>query len=126
MAKRSRFVLVIFVIVTAVSLLLGGWYLCNSGGKEFDPIAWSDTSQVMKGMRLGMADQLVAHKILIGKDRAEVVAMLGEPPPTQYFNTWDMVYWLGPERSWISIDSEWLVIRLSKDGRVVDYQIVGD
>ncbi len=41
-----------------------------------------------------MADWLLAKRTLAGKTRAEVVALLGEPPPTGYFREWDMVYWL--------------------------------
>jgi hypothetical protein len=52
--------------------------------------------------------------------------MLGEPPPTSYFRQWDMVYWLGMERGFVSIDSEWLVIRLDQDGRVAESRIVTD
>jgi hypothetical protein len=95
-------------------------------GRAFDPVAWQDKSQVQQGVRLGMADRLIARRTLIGKTRAEVVELLGEPPHTGYFADWDMVYWLGPERGFISIDSEWLVVRLAKDGRVVDNRIVRD
>ena len=55
-----------------------------------------------------------------------VLHRVGEPPPTGYFAAWDMVYWLGPERGFIRIDSEWLVLRLAKDGRVLDNRIVRD
>jgi hypothetical protein len=37
-----------------------------------------------------------------------------------------MKYWLGPERSYFSVDSEWLVLRLDRAGRVVEYRIVRD
>jgi hypothetical protein len=73
-----------------------------------------------------MADRLVARGTLHGKTRAEVVEMLGEPPPTEYFHEWDLVYWLGPERSFFPVDSEWLVIRFSPDGRVAEYRIARD
>jgi hypothetical protein len=95
-------------------------------GRAFDPVTWRDESDVQQGVRLGMADRLIARRTLLGKTRAEVVELLGEPPPTGYFADWDMVYWLGPERSFISIDSEWLVLRLAEDGRVVDNRIVRD
>ncbi len=52
--------------------------------------------------------------------------MLGEPPPPEYFRDWDMVYRLGMERGFISIDSEWLVIRLGTNGRVTESRIVHD
>ncbi len=95
-------------------------------GRAFDAAAWNDKAQVESGVRLSMADRLLADGVLVGRTRAEVVAMLGEPPPTGYFAEWDLVYWLGPERGFISIDSEWLVARLGSDGRVTHAQLVRD
>ncbi len=37
-----------------------------------------------------------------------------------------MVYWLGPERGLIRIDSEWLVLRLDEGGVVREFRIVRD
>lgn len=62
----------------------------------------------------------------MGKSRAEVVVLLGEPPPTDYFRQYDMVYWLGAERGWLTIDSEWLVVRLDANKRVSEARIVTD
>lgn len=73
-----------------------------------------------------MADQLIAHGTLEGRTRSEIVDLLGEPPPTGYFREWDLVYWLGPERGFISIDSEWLVIRFDENDRVADHKIARD
>jgi hypothetical protein len=52
--------------------------------------------------------------------------MVGEPDKTNYFSDWDMVYWLGPERGFMGIDSEWLVFRLDGEEKVLEYQIVED
>jgi hypothetical protein len=73
-----------------------------------------------------MADRLIARDTLRGTSRLEVVEMLGEPPATGYFRNWDLVYWLGPERGFLGIDSEWLVVRLDMQGRVTEYRIVRD
>jgi len=73
-----------------------------------------------------MADWLLLSRSLIGKTRAQVVEDLGEPPPTDYFRDWSLVYNLGSERGFISIDSEWLVIRIGNDSRVVEARIVRD
>lgn len=125
MAKRRKRWLVVALGALAVVAGLLVWRLWFPGG-AFDPVAWRDESQVQQGVRLGMADRLIARRTLIGKTRAEVVELLGEPPPTGYFADWDLVYWLGPERGFISIDSEWLVLRLAEDGRVIDNRIVRD
>jgi hypothetical protein len=47
------------------------------------------------------------------------------PPPSEYFREYDYVYWLGPERGFVSIDSEWLVVRCGGDV-VVSAQVVTD
>lgn len=112
----------------AVLLTLAGltvWWIWFPG-RAFDPVAWQDQAQVQEGVRLSMADRLVARSTLLGKARTEVIALLGEPTPTNYFSDWDMVYWLGEERSIFPIDSEWLVLRFGTEGRVVENRIVTD
>lgn len=95
-------------------------------GRGFDAAAWALDADYGRGPRLEMADRLVARSALLGRTRAEVVAQLGEPPPTAYFSDWDLVYWLGPERGLLSIDSEWLVVRFSSAGTASDCRIVRD
>jgi hypothetical protein len=119
---RSR----IFIItLTVVAVAAVTWALWPSG-RPFDPVTWNDKTQVEAGIRLAMADRIVSRRMLSGKTRPEVIAMLGEPPKTDYFSDWDLVYWLGPERGFISIDSEWLVVRFDSNNRVSEYRIVRD
>ena len=125
MANRRKRRLVVALGAPAVVAGLLLWPLWFPG-RAFDPNAWRDENKVQQGVRLGMADRLTARGTLVGKTRAEVVELLGEPPETGYFADWDLVYWLGPERGYFSIDSEWLVVRLGADGRVVDNRIVRD
>jgi hypothetical protein len=112
-------------ILVALSL---GWFVwrLRNPGRAFDPVAWHDAVQVRQGARLEMADRLVSQGTLRGKTRSEVVKLLGVPSDEGYFRQWDLVYWLGPERDYFSIDSEWLVLRLGRDGRVTEYRIVRD
>ena len=91
----------------------------------FDPIAWNDP-ETDERTRQEMADDVVARELLDGLTRTEVTALLGQPPDTEYFHDWDMVYRLGMERSFFSIDSEWLVVRFGEDGRVSEYRMVTD
>lgn len=76
--------------------------------------------------RARMADGLKIGGGLAGKTRAEVVALLGEPPPTTYFAEYDLVYLLGDSRELMSLDSEWLVARLGADGRVTEVRVIED
>ena len=128
------------VAVSAVALLIvlvGGLWTyfeltgpmsrCR-GHRGFDAAAWRDPKQAYGplAVRGCMVDDLIAQRRLKGRTRAEVVALLGEPRPTVYFQNYDLVYWLGPERGWISIDSEWLVFRLDATRRVAEYRLVTD
>src|SRR5215212_8180343 len=123
MTRRTTFGIIAASALTAASAV--GWFLAPAG-TPFDRAAWPDERQVQHGVRLKMADRIVATKMLTGKTRAQVVEMLGEPPPTGYFKSWDLVYYLGPERGFMGIDSEWLVVKLDGQGRVSDYRTVRD
>ena len=76
--------------------------------------------------RLRMIDDLMASKRLNGLKRDQVESLLGPRDDTDKWEDWDLVYWLGPERGLIRIDSEWLVIRFDSGERVTDYQLVRD
>lgn len=69
-------------------------------------------------------DLFSAHK-LVGMSIKEVEELLGKPPKTGYFKDYDYVYWLGPERSVLGIDSEWLGIKF-RDGIVIKADILKD
>ena len=58
--------------------------------------------------------------------RAEIVAVLGEPDTDSYFASCEMVYVLGPERSFISIDYEWLGINLDEENCYVNSLVATD
>ena len=98
------------------------------GHRGFDRAKWTDSALVYSrtAPRECMVDNLLKRHPLVGKTRAEVVSLLGEPRKTSYFSEYDLVYWLGPERSWIAIDSLWLVLRLGPDGRVTEARLVTD
>ncbi len=124
MAQRTPSFL-IAVGVLAVAAALAFW-LRGATGRPFDPKAWRADERVGDGVRQEMADRIVARQTLRGKSRAEVVDMLGEPPPHGNVTGWDMAYWLGLERGFIRLDSEWLIIRLGQDGRVQECRIYRD
>lgn len=84
--------------------------------------SWNDD----KHRRHRMADWLVRKGKLSGLTRVEVVALLGEPPATRYFQAYDLVYNLGSERGFVSIDSEWLLLKLDNAGRVEGIQQTTD
>ncbi|MDD3394972.1 MAG: hypothetical protein PHG19_10075 [Anaerotignum sp.] len=61
-------------------------------------------------------DNLLEKHELSGMTVDEIMLLLGEDTETEYFKTENnMVYYLGPERGLIRIDSEWLVLELQED-----------
>jgi hypothetical protein len=115
-----RFDLIVALSVLAVASGIAVWQLWFPG-REFDPAVWKDETQIQEGVRVAMADRLLARGTLLGKTRQEVVELLGKPTPTGDFREWDMVYWLG----YMSIDEWSLVLRLS-DGRVCECRTIPD
>ena len=73
-----------------------------------------------------MVDDLINTVPLVGLPKDRVTELLGEGDKTNYWNNWDAVYWLGPERGLFGIDSEWLVLRIGPDGRVMEYRVMTD
>ncbi len=71
--------------------------------------------------RLCMADDLVRRRILPGKTEAEVIELLGPSTNRMALSgaaTFELSYYLGPERGPFGIDSETLCIDVGKDGKV--------
>ncbi len=95
---------------------------------QFSPTIWRDASLTLEPahVRLCMVDNLLAQNLLLGKSRAEVVELLGQPEPQNGSSGYELVYLLGPERGFISIDYEWLVIQLDGAGQVSDARLMTD
>jgi hypothetical protein len=101
----------------------------HASRRPFDSAAWKSSlasNNLKDPVRLRMVDDLLRRHRLAGMSRSEIIALLGSPPPTEYFRNYDFVYWLGPERGFISIDSEWLAIRFDSNDRVAEARIVRD
>ena len=113
------------LIISILALLAAGGWLVLRPGRHFDATLWKNPA-TPASVRLGMADDLInAHK-LNGLTRRDVVTLLGEPPKTEYFKEYDIVYYLGPERGFMGIDSEWLVLKLGSDDQVKRAAIAHD
>lgn len=66
--------------------------------------------------RVDMVDNLLENHDLMGMTKEEVVLLLGKDTETEYFKAdGNLVYYLGPERGFISIDSEWLVLEIEEN-----------
>jgi hypothetical protein len=73
-----------------------------------------------------MIDDYLRRHPPVGRSREEIVRELGVPRETGYFRDYDLVYWLGPERGLMALDSEWLVVRFDSSGRAVEGKLVTD
>jgi hypothetical protein len=136
MTKRKRLLIFSFIAPGLVVLAVGGaggWLFFGDAIRErlsrrrFDPVAWkAEDRGFTNAVRIRMVDDLLRRHSFRGMTREQVVAIVGEPDQTEYFKEWDLVYWHGPERGFISIDSEWLVFRLNCQKKVTDLRIVRD
>lgn len=94
--------------------------------RAFDAAVWRQVRTADNHVRVRMIESLLHGGQLDGLTRPQVIALLGEPDGGSYFKEWDLVYWLGPERGLMGIDSEWLVVRFGPDGRVSEYRVARD
>jgi len=101
--------------------------------QSFDRAVWHDprSGKYVEGditpRQKMLAD--VVKNVLPGRTRAELEEILGPSLNTSYFKSGgrDLIYALGPQRdSFFTIDSEWLLIWLDKDGRFKRYAIAND
>jgi hypothetical protein len=95
--------------------------------RSFDAALWNHPDWESSGgretsfhsIRQRMVDDLLAQHLRPGMDEAAVLALIGPPDEDPYFRRQDdpdaWVYWLGLERGFISIDSEWLFVSLDAD-----------
>ncbi|MCX7427606.1 MAG: hypothetical protein NTW96_18495 [Planctomycetia bacterium] len=124
--------------VTPVAILIG--WLCfgplvedRIHRQKFNLETWRDQQQgeenAMWPPRLCMVDDLMSSGKLDGLTSSQVVELLG-PPHDKSFpfgcTQCDIHYYLGPERGFFRIDSEWLFIALDKDGKVTRYWLYRD
>src|SRR5262245_27419210 len=123
---KAAGVLIGFAIAALPIVALGLWLTWKARGTEFDAAKWKNEKLIREGVRLKMADRIMARSALTGKTRSEVIAILGQPPEPWCFRDLDLVYCLAPERGWMSVDSEWLVLRFDANDRVSQYRMVRD
>ncbi len=95
---------------------------------DFDSEVWKkpSSSSYEGPVRIRMVDDLLWEYDLVGMASEEVTILLGPTDNLGYFDSYDFVYWLGPERSFFGVDSEWLVILLDDNGKVSRHKIVTD
>lgn len=104
--------------VGVIVYLIGGPVVKDYANRiPFDAVQWKDEKQIYSTnpVRVRMVDDLLKKHPLVGMDREQVDVLLGIPPQTAYFSDYEYVYWLGPERGFMSIDSEWLAVKFENE-----------
>lgn len=114
---RSKVVLsVVFLTVLLFLLWQRQQHFDSTAWKE---AAWKSSVGPHSHARLAMVDDLLNRYKLIGMTRAQIFDLLGPPSPSESSQSdANYIYYLGPERNFISIDDEWLDIKFGGD-RVV-------
>ena len=126
---KRRNVGAVILVVGVVALWASPYAQTADDSIPFDATVWAQGENAKFSTiapRLRMADGLIKSRVLLGKSRSEVKAMLGVPTQTNKFRDYDLVYWLGAERGYMSIDSEWLAVRFGDTGNVIEASIVRD
>lgn len=114
------------VYLSFVALLLFGPQVKSYLEREaFDSRKWIEADRSNTNVRQRMVDDLLKTHSLVGKSRTEIEALLGPPTEDSPRGNFDLIYWLGPERGFIQIDSEWLLIRFEND-RVIEVKVRTD
>ena len=98
--------------------------------QEFDSNVWKNATFTTEDqpVRQQMVDDLLKRYPLVGMTRSQIDELLGPtaaPAANGDFQGFDYVYWLGPERGFFGIDSEFLRIKF-KDNRVIEVKILTD
>jgi hypothetical protein len=139
MTKRTRKIVIIVAALLAVPLIayigllalifVGPSIESRTKTTEFESAAWKEKAldgDARWPTRLRMVDDLLEGGVLAAAKRNEVINLLGPPDDTSYFREWSMVYWLGPERGVVRIDSEWLVLRFDESNTVTEVRLERD
>ena len=138
--KGQRVRVVFYFLGTAAPLvLLIGWlFLGNSVAnrvphQKFGAEAWRNQEHVehdhMPSPRLCMVDHLMSSGQLDGLSSHQVIELLGLPHDKNFpfgATSCDIHYYLGPERGFLGIDSEWLFITFGDDSTVDRYWLYRD
>jgi len=119
---------VMFVLYVGIAFYIFSSHDNTVDAIDFDSQTWKNTpaESSFDSVRLRMVDSLLDLGILNGKSRSEIIELLGEPDDSRSFSDYDLVWYLGPERGFLSIDSEWLWVDLDENGVAVEVRLGHD
>ncbi|MBI9101644.1 MAG: hypothetical protein JEY99_04475 [Spirochaetales bacterium] len=114
-----------------LSLIILSFLLSCGKTIPFDKEIWeSDTSIETANDKLTPRQKMIDSVLeqIEGLSRQEIIMMLGEETETDKFSYYDeeLIYVLGPERSFFSIDYEWLLLSFDEDDRLIQSELITD
>jgi hypothetical protein len=128
-------VVAIVAAVGSVPFTLVVWLVCRDAiviylhQRDFDDKIWRNQEKFARNdawpPRLCMVDDLLAGGRLNGMTRSQVIELLG-PPDSPGIERHGFSYYLGPERGFIRIDSETLIVEFGVEGTVSRARIYRD
>jgi hypothetical protein len=119
-AKRINYIAFCTVLVLASALLIA--VLLYKYQHSFTTEKWLNKPEA----RGCIVDDMLSKHDLLGMTKEQIESLLGDETDPAYFKTNNnLVYYLGPERGLISIDSEWLIITFENDV-VCEYDFTTD
>lgn len=112
-------------LIICLALFAGAFYQLwvHEQQSNFSSVKWIAEPHE----RIWIVDDLLTQYDFVGMDVSSLALILGKETDTSYFEApRRLVFYLGDERGFISIDSEWLVFDVSKDGIVTNVNIMRD
>jgi uncharacterized protein YpmB len=123
--KRKFRVIHLFLILFGAFIMVNGYHWWTFS-KPFDKAEWiagiNDTESPT--LRKKMLKNIQSRLLQPGMTQMEIIETLGSSDTDEYFREHDLVYWIGPDSSYI--DSEWLVIDFGEEGKLVSTAVVTD
>lgn len=94
---------------------------------DFDREKWADEAAAYKEPYPRQQMLKALPRVLKpGMSKDDVIRLLGKETDTDKFTEYDLVYWVGPEKSAISIDSQWLVLDFDDDQKLKTFKAMTD
>jgi hypothetical protein len=97
--------------------------LGNQGSRER---LYSEFATQIDAPRIKMCRDIIAKKFLLGKTKAEIVDLLGQPDNYPFREPWGFNYWVGLQRGPMKMDSAWLAIRFDDTHHAVEVKMKQD